>query len=702
MALLRYGATLLALAVSGPVAAVNHALLIGVGDYPNLAPELQLKAPANDVRLMREVLLRRGFDAARIEVLADGVSGARPPTREAIIAALERLAAQAREGDTVLLHYSGHGSLQPVARTQGASPSGPEAWQPVFLPRDAQGWDGKSDQTVTNAITDTTLRTLVDRINDSGAFVFALFDACHSAKLVRGALPSRELSQVRQVLPSALGFGEEPPADVWPVMLTTLGAAPDSADARRRRGKAVYFYAAQSHELAAAAPTGGGGSTNWHGLFTWNIARALALGQPMSYRQLGQHVLFRYERLSAAPATPVYAGDGLDEPVFGASAPAVRQWPLEQHQGRLSVAAGTLWGLGEGALLAVLADPLAPAMQVSTQPTTGTLGFLRVVAADAERAMLEPVAWQGWAALKPGTLSSGLWARLLHNVPTFALRVATDRGNCAEPCTAGRALALLRRDGVVGVDVRWADVAGNADVVLRATDRGVRLRLPTDGDNTEGFGFSATPGDESQRVETLASQVAAGLHRLARSRNLLELSARLALRPAQGPGLGVTVAHRTPGAEGERTARPDQLVRVRVGDVLTVGGRNDAGDPVDVAIFWLGSDSAVRQVYPRDRRETPRLAAGERLRRFGLQIDPGSRGTERLLVLSAPMRAGREASDFRFLEQSPLNRLRGSDDSELQALLDACFADHRLRGDAAPALPPQRLRMQVFTFQIDP
>ncbi len=485
-------------------------------------------------------------------------------------------------------------------------------------------------------------------------------------------------------------------------MLTTQGAKVDGADARRRRGKAVYFYAAQSNELAVAAPVSGSGSgsTNWHGLFSWNVARALATGQPMSWRQLGQHVLYRYEGMAVAPATPVYAGDGLDEPVFGASAAAVRQWSLERHQGRLVVAAGTLWGIREGALLAVLADPLAAAVREATMPANGTLGFVRVVAVDAERATLEPVAWQGWAALNVKSVPPGAWVRLLFNVPTFELRVATERGNCADPCTAWRALAVLRRDGVSGVDARWTNDAGSADVVLLASDRGVQFRLSLDS-QAVSFGFAATAGDDERRVEVLASRTAAGLHRLARSRNLLELAARLALRPADAPGVGITVALRAKGAEIERTAAPDRLARVRVGDVLEVNGRNDAGDPVDVAIFWLGSDHAIRQVYPYDPRETPRLAAGERLRRLGLEIDPGSRGTERLLVLSVPMRAGREVTDFRFLEQSPLERLRSSGDAEMQALLDACFADHRQRGDAAPAVPAQRLRMHVFTFQVD-
>lgn len=64
------------------------------------------------------------------------------------------------------------------------------------------------------------------------------------------------------------------------------------------------------------------------------------------------------------------------------------------------------------------------------------------------------------------------------------------------------------------------------------------------------------------------------------------------------------------------------------------------------------------------------------------------------------MARSREAMDFRFLEQSPLSRLRGHTDSDLQALADACFADYRTRGASSPALPRERLGMQVYTLNV--
>ncbi len=679
-----------------PAWATNRALLVGVSQYPDLPVDLQLKAPANDVRLMRQVLQQRGFDTANIEILADAVDGARLPTQRAILTALQGLADRSRRGDNVYLHFSGHGSLQPAGTATTAPASG---WQPIFLPRDVRGWDGKSGVAVPNAIADTALRDAIDRINAAGAFVFAVFDACHSARLVRGALPGTDASlvRVRQVSPQALGLAAQAPADVWPLWVTQ----PRDGSTSRDRGRAVYFYAAQSYELAASLPMPAGLRDRWHGLFSWHVAQALALGQPMSHRQLGQHLLSRYDQLPAATATPLYSGDGLDEPVFGQEAPFVRQWPLERRQGRLLLPAGALSGLAEGALLALLSDPIAPGGNPALVPR-GTLGFARLSMLEANQAWLDAVPWQGYAAPSVAQLPAGSWARLVSNPPSFALRVSSENAGCRTGCPAGRALTQLQRQGIPGVDAHWVASYEQADVRLRATDRGVRLLLPgaADGDRST-WGYAVPSTDDTTSVEVLAQQTAAALHRVARTRNLLQLAARLALRnPASGLEVALTIRRLT-GAP-EATVSNDRLVELGPGDVLLLDGRNAGGDPLDMVAFWLGADQSIRRIYPEDARDAPRLAVGDRLRRAGWSVDERSEGMERLLILSVPMRRGQEAADFRFLEQSPLSRLRGAVDADLQALLDACFADHRARGDTSPALPTERLGMQVYTFRITP
>ncbi len=687
----RHAAVALALLSALPALAAKLALLVGVGEYPALAPELQLKAPPADVRLMRRVLLQRGFAAADIATLADGVEGAQPPTRENILAALRALAGRARPGDIVHLHFSGHGSLQP-------GPEGGARWQPVFLPADARGWDGRSRERVANAITDTELRDAADRLNAAGAFVFAVFDACHSARLVRGALPGTDARQVRvrQVAPAALGLPDPPAAE--PPSRWAEPAAGAGAD----RGRAVYFYAAQSYELATTLSPREGAGGEWHGLLSWSLTQALALGQPMSYRQLGQHLLSRYDQHPAASAAPLWGGDGLDDAVHGQLAPLLRQWPVQQRQGRLELGAGALDGVAEGALLALLADPLAPAGANAADPPRGTLGYLRVSLVEADRAALEPVAWQGFAAPSPSRLNPGSWARLVAGAPSFELRVALDPAGCGNACAAGRALARLRREGVPGVDVRWIEGAQAGDLRLRATERGVQLLLAgTSESDRSHWGYPAPAEGDATAFETLVQQTAGALNRVAKARNLVKLAAQLALRGST-PGLRLDLSVLPQGREPGQPVTGDRLVALSVGDQLRLGGANGGADPLDMVAFWIGADQSIRRLYPEDRRDNARLAPGDRLRRSGWVIEPGSEGTERLLVISAPMRRGREAADFRSLEQPALGRLRGAIDPGLQALFDACVADSGARGAAAPAPAPDRLGLQVFTFRITP
>ena len=54
--------------------AAQRALLVGVSELVNQPQSLWLQAPRNDVILMRDTLLRQGFHATDISVLADGVA----------------------------------------------------------------------------------------------------------------------------------------------------------------------------------------------------------------------------------------------------------------------------------------------------------------------------------------------------------------------------------------------------------------------------------------------------------------------------------------------------------------------------------------------------------------------------------------------------------------------------------------------------
>jgi uncharacterized caspase-like protein len=94
----------------------KRAVLVGI-NYPGT--EGELKGCLNDVARMRRCLVDRfGFDNADIRVLADADQSTPPPTGANIRLELERLVGDARPGDTLFFHYSGHGTRLPAETGQ--------------------------------------------------------------------------------------------------------------------------------------------------------------------------------------------------------------------------------------------------------------------------------------------------------------------------------------------------------------------------------------------------------------------------------------------------------------------------------------------------------------------------------------------------------------------------------------------------------
>lgn len=167
----------LACALALPAGAAQQALLVGVSEYPAL-PERRLAGPANDVRLMVRSLSSLGWQPGQMQVLAE--QGDAMPSRANILQALARLAQSSRSGDWVLLYFSGHGAQVP-------SKTGLDE---VFLPRDTAFWDAQR-QEVKGALRDKELAAALQRIRAQGANVWAVFDTCHAADMLRGRASGR-------------------------------------------------------------------------------------------------------------------------------------------------------------------------------------------------------------------------------------------------------------------------------------------------------------------------------------------------------------------------------------------------------------------------------------------------------------------------------------------------------------------------------
>ena len=85
------------------------ALLVGINEYQSGISSL--RGCLTDMEMQYELLTNRyGFNPANILLVTDKT--AQKPTRDNILAAFEEhLIKQAKPGDVVIFHYSGHGSL---------------------------------------------------------------------------------------------------------------------------------------------------------------------------------------------------------------------------------------------------------------------------------------------------------------------------------------------------------------------------------------------------------------------------------------------------------------------------------------------------------------------------------------------------------------------------------------------------------------
>jgi len=153
----------------------RRALLVGINRYPD--PGNELRGCVNDVLLMRETLERhyRFTEPGGIRVLTD-----RRATTAAILSGLAWLVDGVAPGDSLVFHYSGHGSQVPDRNGDER-----DGLDEILCPYDLD-W--------AHPLTDDDLAAVVAPI-PRGALLTVILDCCHSGTGVRE--PSRNGSGIR-------------------------------------------------------------------------------------------------------------------------------------------------------------------------------------------------------------------------------------------------------------------------------------------------------------------------------------------------------------------------------------------------------------------------------------------------------------------------------------------------------------------------
>jgi len=266
------------------------ALLIGINDY---ASEIySLKGCLTDVAMQYELLRHRyGFHPADILVLTD--ASEQKPTRANILAAFEtHLIQQAKPGDVVVFHYSGHGS-----RILDPTPLDQTRLNGTLVPADCQVGDR-------NDIMGRTLFLLSSQLQTD--FVTLILDSCHAGGGLRGNHVVRALMQSQSTTASLA----KPSAAEWhyqQLQLQKLGWSESEFQTRRRQGiaKGVAIGSTTPDWLALDACFG-----DFHaGAFTYLLTRylwQLPNAEPLTTT---------FDRLALITQETVAASGGLQIPV---------------------------------------------------------------------------------------------------------------------------------------------------------------------------------------------------------------------------------------------------------------------------------------------------------------------------------------------------------------------------------------------------
>lgn len=231
------------------------ALLVGINNYTD-AP---LRGCINDTYLQRELLIHRfGFNPKDILLVTDETN--LKPTRAGILQAFEEhLIKQAKPGDVVVYHFSGHGS-QVFDPNSGAT----DQLNSTFVPIDRE-ISTSGEQKIVSDVMGETLFLLMSALKTENVAV--VLDSCHSGGGKRGNLTIRAINSNANIIPSSM---ERDYQEQW---LSKLGKSRDWLQQERQKSiaKGIVIASAARNQLAADTPFNGFSA----GAFTYVLTQYL-------------------------------------------------------------------------------------------------------------------------------------------------------------------------------------------------------------------------------------------------------------------------------------------------------------------------------------------------------------------------------------------------------------------------------------------
>ncbi|HAJ58129.1 MAG TPA: peptidase C14 [Cyanobacteria bacterium UBA8543] len=412
------------------------ALLVGINDYqPGIGG---LRGCLTDVEMQRELLVHRfGFNPKDILEVTNAQA-----TRQGILAAFdEHLVKQAKPGDVVVFHYSGHGS-----RVRDPNPIGKDPFNSTMVPVDRPPDSVSGSAKSVPDIMGHTLFLLMSAIPTENLTV--VLDSCYSGGGKRGNVIVRSAR-----LASDVNLDASPEEfEYQKQLLSKLNLPADKFLELRRQGvaKGVVIASARRDQQATDAPFEG-----FHaGAFTYLMTRYLwQESSNSSFDNVFVNLARRTKDVAQSsnliqdPEFEVKPGSNNgSKPLYflektrPAAEAVIRKVTGNQVEFWLGgIASQSLEAFKDGAVFTIIDDKGQEQGQIKQESRVGLVGYGKVV----------ETAQQG--IVKEGTLLR----ERVRGIPTdLALRLGVDETLGAEKEKARAALQGQKRIELVSVEQR--------------------------------------------------------------------------------------------------------------------------------------------------------------------------------------------------------------------------------------------------------
>lgn len=652
--------------------APRFAILVGVDKYANLSPGEQLDGSANDVELIRSVLVNRfNFTEDNIiqRVNEEATSAGIRNAFDELLERIESLPADSPEAQ-VYFHFSGHGSQVEDQPEGDPDRDEPDGLDETLVPHDAERQGGSKD------IRDDEINELINRVvgdetNPRARFIL-VYDCCHSGSGARGATKVRQLSRNVDATPS------------------------DSGIRRKRLPPGVVFLSA-CHETEVEPEFQEGGKS--YGLLTRFLSQILTEHETLSelsYDLLHDAIRTRYQsspRVVQAPHPQLEASD-LDTrrlPILGATQVIDRpaNFPISGtgNSGSYRLKAGRLHGFAIGTLLDVFVNPEA----VAANQVIGTLRLTVVSEFQSEGEFVTyDDAAKDYVTTKPPTnsLATAVASLLADAPPSNRTRLKILQANAPNLDEGGLSLEELPTD--LGSELsRMAEnaqislVNNDADLVLKVSGEqsslfpasGIALnKAPTNSDTPEFLRGGWGPFN-GKGTDAGGTSVQEYIERIRKAQNLVSLASSNKNNVSTDYEVEYAILEAEVDDEGEivstKPIEPtfDKRIVLKLGTtyVAQFGNSAKSKGPLHFTALEVTPDMGIQVVAPYLENEI-KLAPGESYLCDPFEADMAGQLNEILLATPKP-------HDFSFIEQSDLPRTRGANQAgDLQAeLTEALF-----------------------------